>query len=203
MEAPSRPNQGWALYSTHEQLATGECLRILTILDEYTREIILTRTATAFKAADVRELLTVAMKERTATPEWLCSDNGSEFVANQSSAFLLEMGIHHARSRPGKPTDKAKIESFHSRFRDEQLDRNLFDSIPHANEELAKYPYVSMKVETVPSQNWSSDALTHVDTVPRSLPSSKCPGANTRFSPHRDCLHCRLRRSALRRAPRQ
>ncbi len=62
MEAPSRPNQGWALDLTHEQLGTGECFRILVVLDEFTRVIILTQAATNFKGSDVRELVNEAMR---------------------------------------------------------------------------------------------------------------------------------------------
>jgi putative transposase len=158
MEAPSRPNQGWALDFTHEQLKTGENFRILTIIDEFTREIIFTRAAFAFKAATVRQCLRAMFRERGTTPAWLRSDNGSEFVANQSSKFLLDKGIDHARSRPGTPTDNAKIESFHSRFRDELLDRTLFNSIAHANEELAKYQTLFNNVRPHSSLRYFSPA---------------------------------------------
>ncbi len=64
------------------------------------------------------------------------SDNGSEFVAEVAQEFLEAYGIDHERSRPGKPTDNARIESFHGRFRDELLNRTLFHSIENCQHAL-------------------------------------------------------------------
>lgn len=132
MREATRRNQGWALDFTSEQLVTGERFRILTIIDECTREIVLCQARKSFKAATVVELLNSAIRQRGSVPEWLRSDNGSEFVATLAQTFLRRHGIAHERSRPGTPTDNARIESFHGRFRDELLDRTLFSSVVQA-----------------------------------------------------------------------
>ena len=138
---PERPNQGWALDFTHEQLASGERFRILTVVDMFTREVVVTQAAASFKADDVRAVLRSAIALRDASPTWLRSDNGSAFIAELSAEFLRVKGIEHKRSRPGKPTDNPMIESFHSRFRDELLDRTLFDSVADANDQLSRFQH--------------------------------------------------------------
>jgi len=138
---PERPNEGWALDFTHEQLASGERFRILTVVDLFTREVVVTQAAASFKADDVRVVLRSAIALRDASPTWLRSDNGSEFIAELSAEFLRAKGIEHKRSRPGKPTDNPIIESFHSRFRDELLDRTLFDSVADANDQLSRFQH--------------------------------------------------------------
>jgi hypothetical protein len=116
MEAAIRPNDGGALDFAHVQLMIGECLRRAAILDEFTGEIVLTPAATAFKPSCVRELLKEAREQRVVTSQWRRSDNGSELVANQSSACRPEMGIHHARSTPRphraeRPTEQTTADS--------------------------------------------------------------------------------------------
>lgn len=129
MRAASRVDEGWALDFTSEQLTTGERFRILTIIDEFSREIVVSVAMRSFKARTVVTLLREAIQHRNAAPAWLRSDNGSEFVAEVAQEFLEAQNIAHERSRPGKPTDNARIESFHGRFRDEFLDRTLFTTV--------------------------------------------------------------------------
>lgn len=139
MVTAQRPGQGWALDFTHEQIVSGATSRILTNIDEFTREILLTVAAASFKATDVRAHLRATIEAAGQPPQWLRSDNGSEFVAELSAAFLNARNIQHIRSRPGTPTDNPMIESFHSRFRDELLDRTLFSPIPDANSKLTAF----------------------------------------------------------------
>jgi putative transposase len=153
MRAAVRPNEGWALEFTSEQLVSGERFRILTIIDEYSREIVLCVARRSFKAVAAVALLARACELRGAKPSWLRSDNGTEFVADAAQDYLRDEGIEHERSRPGKPTDNARVESFHGRFRDELLNRTLFESIQHTQhllDDFTRYyndlcPHFSLK----------------------------------------------------------
>ena len=132
MPRADAPDVGWAIDFASEQLATGERIRVFSVVDECTRELLLSRVAVSFKAADVRAALEELLVRRRSIPRWIRSDNGPEFIATEAQKLLARHGINHALSRPGKPTDNARVESFHSRFRDELLDRVVFTSIQHA-----------------------------------------------------------------------
>lgn len=149
---------GWALDFTSEQLVTGERFRILTVLAECTREIVACRAARSFRAADVITLLQECCSRTGGAPAWIRSDNGSEFVAHAAGAFYAAHGITHARSRPGKPTDNARIESFHSRFRDELLDRVLFDTVRNTQDILDKHTAYYNNVRPHSSLNYATPA---------------------------------------------
>lgn len=173
MAAPVRPNQGWALDFTHEQLDSGPCFRILTIIDEFTREIVLTHAAASFKGADVQACFSRALTDRGLAPNWVRSDNGSELIAGLSEPFLRSHGTDHVRSRPGTPTDNAKVESFHSRFRDEFLDRTLFSSVPDTNRRLLDFKFYYNTVRPHSSIEYLTPAAFHERH--RSLQSEVAP----------------------------
>lgn len=139
MRLATARDMGWALDFISEQLVTGERIRALTIIDEHTREIVGGRAAASFKAADVVNLLDTLAQQRRTLPIWLHSDNGSEFVPHLAQRFLQANDVLHIRNRPGTPTDNAQIESFQGRMRDELFDRELFNSVAHAQMLLYKH----------------------------------------------------------------
>jgi putative transposase len=139
MAVADRPDIGWAFDFTSEQLVTGERIRIFTIIDECTREVIDSRVAASFRAHDVRDIIHDAIRLRSSPPRWVRSDNGPEFMAGLMRRFFEATSLVHARSRPGKPTDNARIESFHARFRDEFLDRQLFSTVQETQEQIDAY----------------------------------------------------------------
>jgi putative transposase len=104
--------------------ATVRCgaLKVLTILDEYTRECHVLWAERALKAADVLHWLQKAV-ERHGAPEFLRSDNGSEFIAKIVQRWLAENHIKTIYIGPGSPWQNGFVESFHGRFRDECLNR--------------------------------------------------------------------------------
>lgn len=139
MPVADRPNVGWAFDFTAEQLVTGERIRIFSIIDEHTREVISSQVAASFRATDVKRVIDEAIAGRGARPRWVRSDNGPEFIGTLMARYYEATALTHARSRPGKPTDNARIESFHARFRDELLDRQLFSSVEQAQKEIDAY----------------------------------------------------------------
>jgi transposase InsO family protein len=158
MEVADRPNVGWAFDFTSEQLTTGERIRIFTILDECTREIIASRAAASFRSRDVLAIIEECIRSRGAQPRWVRSDNGPEFVARLMRRYYEQTSLVHARSRPGKPTDNARIESFHSRYRDELLDRQLFTSVRQTQEVIDAFRHKYNHRRPHSSLNYSTPA---------------------------------------------
>jgi len=100
----------------------GGSVKILTILDEYTKECHVLRPERMIKSGDVLEWLQKAIAISGA-PKYLRSDNGSEFIANIVQDYFRNHGIKTIYIDPGSPWQNGFVESFHSRFRDECLNR--------------------------------------------------------------------------------
>jgi transposase InsO family protein len=109
----------------------GGALRMLTILDEYTRECHVLRADRALKSQDVLEWLQRAIQEHGA-PRYLRSDNGSEFIAKIVQRWLRQHQIKTLYIDPGSPWQNGFVESFHSRFRAEFLNREVLWTLTEA-----------------------------------------------------------------------
>src|ERR1022692_3353893 len=109
----------------------GGALRMLTILDEHTRECHVLRADRALRAEDVLAWLQKAIEEHGA-PEHLRSDNGPEFIAHAVQQWLRENQIKTIYIDPGSPWQNGFVESFHGRFRDECLNREQLWTLTEA-----------------------------------------------------------------------
>jgi len=116
----------------------GGALRILTILDEYTRECHVLRVDRALRSEDVLAWLQKAIEEHGA-PEYLRSDNGSEFIAKIVQQWLAEKHIKTIYIEPGSPWQNGFVESFHGRFRDECLNREQLWTLTEARVVIGDY----------------------------------------------------------------
>jgi transposase InsO family protein len=116
----------------------GGGLRILTILDEYTRECHVLRADRALKSRDVLEWLQRAIEEHGA-PAYLRSDNGPEFIAAVVQRWLKENGVRTLYIEPGSPWQNGFVESFHGRFRDECLNREQLHTLTEARVVIGDY----------------------------------------------------------------
>lgn len=116
----------------------GGALRILTILDEHTRECHVLHADRALTSEDVLEWLGNAVAEHGA-PEYLRSDNGPEFIARKVQAWLAEKKIRTLYIDPGSPWQNGYVESFHGRFRDECLNREHFFTMTEARIVIGDY----------------------------------------------------------------
>jgi putative transposase len=116
----------------------GGALRILTILDEYTRECHVLRADRALRSRDVLEWLQKAIQEHGA-PAYLRSDNGPEFIANIVQEWLKENGVRTLYIEPGSPWQNGFVESFHGRFRDECLNREQLHTLTEARVVIGDY----------------------------------------------------------------
>ena len=116
----------------------GGALRMLTILDEYTRECHVLRADRALKATDVLEWLAKAIAEH-GMPAHLRSDNGPEFIAHAVQQWLKEHQIKTLYIDPGSPWQNGFVESFHGRFRDECLNREQLWTLTEARVVVEDY----------------------------------------------------------------
>lgn len=141
---PLMPNQRWSLDPRHghsdqwrfhgsisDQLTDGRRFRVLTVVDDCTRECLALIADTSLSGARVaRELSTLF--EARGKPITVVSDNGTEFTSNAILTFADDRKIDWHYIAPGKPTQNAFIESFNGRLRDELLNETLFASLNHA-----------------------------------------------------------------------
>jgi putative transposase len=127
------PNQVWAMDFVHDQLFDGRKIRVLTVIDTFTRLSPAIAVRQSFRGIDV-----VATLERVTHelghPETIRLDNGPEFISKELDLWAFVHGVTLDFSRPGKPTDNAFIESLNGKFRAECLNANWFMSLDEAIE---------------------------------------------------------------------
>ena len=121
----------WSWDFVEDQTERGSRFRVLTLLDEYTRECLAVHVDWSIRAVDVITIVEAAM-QRFGVPEHLRSDNGPEFIAYAIQDWLRERGVKTIYITPGSPWENAYIESFHDKLRDECLNRELFGSLLEA-----------------------------------------------------------------------
>lgn len=121
----------WSWDFVEDQTERGTRFRVLTLLDEHTRECLAVHVAWSIRAVDVITVVEAAM-ERFGVPEHLRSDNGPEFIAYAIQDWLKGKGVKTIYITPGSPWENAYIESFHDKLRDECLNRELFGSLLEA-----------------------------------------------------------------------
>jgi putative transposase len=130
-EAVSAPNQEWALDFASDRLATGRSLRVLSVVDAFTRECIALEVDSGFASPRVTRVLDAALARR-AWPQRIRCDNGPELTSRHFLAWCIERQIDLRHIQPGRPMQNGHVESFHGKLRDECLNtswfRNLFDA---------------------------------------------------------------------------
>jgi len=121
----------WSWDFISDATTRGGALRMLTILDEYTRECHVLRADRALKSGDVLEWMGRAIAEHGA-PAYLGSDNGPEFIAREVQRWLAANHIKTIYIDPGSPWQNGFVESFHGRLRDECLNREQIWTLTEA-----------------------------------------------------------------------
>ena len=119
----------------HDELFNGYRLRLLTIVDNFSRVSPAIGLKTRYQAVDVVDTLNAAT-EQFGMPKCIRVDNGPEFVSKELDLWAYANGVTLDFSRPGKPTDNAYIESFNSRLRQECLNQSWFLSLEDAQEKI-------------------------------------------------------------------
>ncbi len=128
---PEHKDHVWSYDFVAERTSDGRSLRMLNIIDEYTRKCLAIRVDRKIKANDVIDTLSDLFITR-GIPQYIRSDNGPEFVAELLRTWLHNLGVTTAFIEPGSPLENGYIESFNGKFRDELLNREVFDTVMEA-----------------------------------------------------------------------
>ena len=131
-------NETWAMDFVHDQLVTGSKLRILTIIDTFSRYSPATDPRFSYKGEDVVQTLERVCR-KIGYPKSIRVDNGSEFISRDLDLWAYQKGVILDFSRPGKPTDNAFIESFYGMFRQECLNAHWFMSLDDARMKMEEW----------------------------------------------------------------
>jgi putative transposase len=124
-------NHVWTYDFICDQTADGRPLKLLTLLDEFTRESLAIEVSRSIRSKDVIEVLGYLFMVR-GVPGCIRSDNGPEFISDAIKRWFIESSVETLYIEPGCPWQNGYIESFHSRFRTELLNRELFHSVSEA-----------------------------------------------------------------------
>jgi transposase InsO family protein len=133
----AQPNDVWCYDFIEDRTERGGKLRMLTVLDEFTREshaIRVERSITSQQVIDTLEWLFMLH----GTPKYIRSDNGPEFIAQALRTWLDERGTETVYIEPGRPWQNPYIESFHDKLRDECLNMELFTD-GHQAQQVAEH----------------------------------------------------------------
>jgi putative transposase len=124
----TRPNQEWAMDFIVDNLATGRMIRILSVVDAFTRECLALEADTSLGSGRVTRVLDRLIEER-GRPENVRSDNGPEFTSRRMLAWSEERKTTLVHIQPGRPMQNGHVESFHGRLRDECLNASWFRTL--------------------------------------------------------------------------
>ena len=132
------PNETWAMDFVHDQLATGRKIRVLTVVDTFTRFSPVLDPRFSYRGEDVVQTLEQTCA-RMGYPKTIRVDQGPEFISRDLDLWAYAKGVTLDFSRPGKPTDNAFIEAFNGRFRIECLNTHWFLTLADAREKLEEW----------------------------------------------------------------
>lgn len=128
---PERANHVWAYDFVEDRTHDGRKIRMLCVVDEFTREALAVKVDRRLNSSNVIETLAELMLERSV-PTYIRSDNGPEFVAKAVREWITAVGARTAYIEPGSPWENGDIESFNSKLRDELLNGEIFYSLREA-----------------------------------------------------------------------
>jgi len=134
----ARPNQRWSIDFVSDCVSTGKVIRMLTMVDDCTRECPSIEVDTSLGGLRVRRVLDRVAAER-GLPEAIVLDNGPEFRGRALAAWSEERGVRLEFIQPGKPVQNAYVESFNGRLRDECLNANWFTSLNDARRKIEEW----------------------------------------------------------------
>jgi putative transposase len=183
----SRANQEWAIDFLADGLASGRGLRILTVLDSFTRECPVIEVDTSLSSRRVTRALEWVISQR-GRPEVIRCDNGPEFTSRHFLAWCGDQGIRLLHIQPGRPMQNGHVESFNGRLRDECLNRSWFTTLEEARDKIERWreeynrerPHSSLAYRTPEEYAQHCSELTNgmvAATIPPDRPSE---GVNSR-----------------------
>ena len=137
---PTHRNHVWSWDFVMDRTADGRPLKILTLIDEYTKEALAIHTARRICANDVIDIFADVMIER-GIPEHIRSDNGPEMVAKKLRLWLGKLGTRTLYITPGSPWENGYCESFNGKLRNELLDGEIFYTLREAQVLIEQWRY--------------------------------------------------------------
>jgi putative transposase len=135
---PTAVNQHWSMDFVHDQLLDGRRFRVLTVIDQWSRESVSVEPGFALTGQSVVEILDAVAGHRPL-PKAITVDHGTEFTSRALDDWAWRRGVQLDFIRPGKPVENGLCESFNGRLRDECLNVNEFISLDHARDVLAAW----------------------------------------------------------------
>ena len=134
----TRPNQRWSMDFVSDRFADQRWFRILTVMDQFTKEGLCTHADRKQSGQKVVEQLNQLVAVRGA-PDSITIDNGSEFAGREMETWAYENGVKLDFIRPGKPVQNGFIESFNGRLRDECLNLEIFFDLKDARDKIESW----------------------------------------------------------------
>ena len=184
MLIPAVPNTRWSLDFVSDQLTCGRRFRILTVVDDCTRECLALVADTSLSGARVARELDGLVRTR-GKPAMVVSDNGTELTSNAILGWAAAHRIDWHYIAPGKPMQNGFIESFNGRLRDELLNETLFTSLHHARVALTSWQTDYNETRPHSRLGWQTPSA-FAETFPRRdmalrnlISSASCPVAPT------------------------
>ena len=124
-------NHVWSYDFVYDRLHNGRKIRMLTVIDEHTRKCLAIRVGTSIKSNNVLDTLSTLFITE-GVPDYIRSDNGSEFTAKALREWLESIGVKTAYIEPGSPWENGYNESFNGKLRDELLNTEIFYTLKEA-----------------------------------------------------------------------
>ena len=135
LAAPERINQHWSMDFVSDSLHNGRRFRILTVVDDLSKECPVLEADHSLTGQRVTRVLERVSLTR-GLPDVITVDNGPEFISKAVDAWAYANGVKLHFIQPGKPTQNAYIESFNGKFRDECLNEHVFTSLHDAQQKI-------------------------------------------------------------------
>jgi putative transposase len=135
---PTHRNHVWTYDFVADRTHNGRSIKMLTVIDEYSRECLAIVAERNLTSDDVLDCLT-DMFIRHGAPEYIRSDNGSEFTAKAVRRWLSHIGVQTLYIEPGSPWENGYIEGFNGKFRDELLNGEIFYTLKEAKMLIEKW----------------------------------------------------------------
>ena len=173
-------NHVWSYDFLTDRTEDGRQLKLLVVIDEFTRECLAAEVGRTFTARDVMLTLQYLFAVRGA-PEHIRSDNGPEFIAKELQRWLDRASVRTLYIQKASPWENGYVESFNGKLRDELLNRELFLSVPEARFVLDEWRLEYNHRRPHSGLNWQTPAAYAANIIDR--PTGVFPGASRVASP--------------------
>lgn len=182
-----RPSRGkddvWTWDFLFDRTSNGRSLKWLSLVDEYTRECLALEARRGMTAEEIQVILAEVAARRGGPPHRVRSDNGPEFAADAVRSWLEGTGSGALYVAPASPWQNGYAESFHSKLRDEFLDREEFESQPQAQamgwlwkeEYNSERPHSSLAYKTPAEYAATCERYVPIEETPVELPHDEQP----------------------------